>query len=122
MEYITPIEEGIKFLLVRGWLLNKVRAADVTGIPNRAKTLCLRRKKGKDGKEEELHEPEVLDLSKASTTVPQLAMAEMMAEDAHDRWASNLKKSSCMSYHTFLQYSHTLYYYMYIHTHNKYTH
>ena len=54
----------------------------------------MRKKKRKDGIEEDVYEPEVLDLSKVSTPVEMLATAEMMAEDAHDRWASNLKKTS----------------------------
>jgi hypothetical protein len=94
MEYVTQIEEAIKCLIVRGWCLSKVRAADFSGIPTRPKTVCLRRRKGKDGVEVVPYEPEVLDLSKVSTPLELLAMAETVAEDAHDRWASNLKKTS----------------------------
>ena len=98
-EYVAPIEEAIKYLIVRGWSLSKVRAADISGIPLRTKTLCLRKKKKKkDGSEEELYEPEVLDLSKVTTPVEMLATAEMMAEDAHDRWASNLKSTTSEHY------------------------
>ena len=93
-EYMTPIEETVKYLIVRGFFLSKVRAVDFSGIPLRTKTLCLRRRKRKDGTEEKVYEPEVLDLSKVSTPVKLLAMAEMIAEDAHDRWASSLKKTS----------------------------
>ena len=93
LEYVTPIEEAVKYLIVKGWCLSKVRAGDITGIPVRAKTLCLRKKKRKGGVEEPAYEPEVLDLSKVSTPVELLATAEVMAEDAHDRWASNLKKT-----------------------------
>ena len=101
-EYTLPIEEAIKFLIVRGWCLSKVKAADLSGVPSRPKTICLRRKKRKDGTEEIPYEPDVLDLSKVSAPVELLAMAEMMAEEAHDRWASQLKNSSgitiCVSY------------------------
>ena len=64
MEYLTPIEKSIKYLIDRGWCLSKVRAADISGIPIRARTRCLRKKKNKDGREEEVYEPEVLDLSR----------------------------------------------------------
>ena len=96
MEYVIPIEEAIKNLIVRGFCMNKVKAADLVGIPMRQKMQCLRRKKKKDGSgESEIpYEPEVLDLSKVSTPIEVLAMAEMMAEDAHDRWASDLKKTT----------------------------
>ena len=36
----------------------------------------------------------MLDLSKVSTPVEMLAKAEMIAEEAHDRWASQLKNTS----------------------------
>lgn len=71
-----------------------------------------------DRKEEELYEPEVLDLSKVSTSVLMLGVAEGMAEDAHERWASNLKKTSSECYiHTGRLYSLAVVYvctYMYI--------
>lgn len=76
--------------------MSKVREPDISGIPKRTKTVCLGKKKKKkmDREEEELYEPEVLDLSKVSTSVLMLGIAELMAEDAHERWASNLKKTS----------------------------
>ena len=73
-----------------------MRVADLTGVPARPRTVCLRRRRRQDGTEEIPYEPEVLDLSKVSTPVELLAMAEMMAEEAHDRWASQLKNTSGM--------------------------
>ena len=93
-EYTAPIEEAIKYLIIRGWLLSKVRVADTSGVPTRHRNMCLRRKKREDGTEEVPYEPEVLDLSKVSAPVEMLAVAEMMAEEAHDRWASQLRKTS----------------------------
>ena len=78
--------------------MSKVREPDISGIPKRAKIVCVGKKKKKkkkvDREEEELYEPEVLDLSKVSTSVLMLGIAELMAEDAHERWASNLRKTS----------------------------
>ena len=94
--------------------MSKVRAADFTGVPTRPKTICLRRRKRKDGTEDVPYEPEVLDLSKVSTPVEILAMAEMMAEEAHDRWASQLKKTSgTYSFRTsIMRYTYIRTYYM----------
>lgn len=74
--------------------MSRVREPDISGIPKRVKNLCLRRKKKENGELEELYEPEVLDLSKITVPVLMLATAEIMAEDAHERWASNLKKTT----------------------------
>ena len=81
--------------------MSKVREPDISGISKRTKTVRLGKKKTKkkmDRDEEELYEPEVLDLSKVSASVLMLGIAETMAEDAHERWASNLKKTSSECY------------------------
>ena len=70
-EYTVPAEEAVKYLLVRGWCLNKVRVADMSNIPTKTKVTCLRRRK-KDGVEERPYEPDVLDLSKVGTPVEAL--------------------------------------------------
>ena len=94
--------------------MSKVREPDISGIPKRAKIVCLGKKKKKkkvDREEEELYEPEVLDLSKVSTSVLMLGMAELMAEDAHERWASNLRKTSSECFIMKL----AIYIHMYVH-------
>ena len=102
---MVPIEEAIKYLIVRGWCLSKVRGADMSGVPSRPRTMCLRRRRRRDGTEEVPYEPEVLDLTRVTAPVELLAVAEMMAEEAHDRWASLLRKTS--GTHTYVLCTHT---------------
>ena len=68
MEYVSPAEEAVKYLLVRGWCLTKVRAADTANVPTKTRLTCQRRRK-RGGLVEKHYEPDVLDLHKVSTPV-----------------------------------------------------
>lgn len=123
---LEPAEDAVKYLLARGWSLNKVRPMDTHNIPYKQKMTCLRRLRkrvgsmsGRRREEETSYEPEVLDLSKVDTPIELLvsvgggggealvcysvvfvspqALAEQMAENAHDKWARELKMSDCES-------------------------
>ena len=64
-----PIVEAVKYLLVRGWSLNKLSPLDSHNIPIKAKMVCIRRpfrpkRKLKPEEEYRFYEPEVMDLSR----------------------------------------------------------
>ena len=66
----------MKYLLVRGWLLSKVRPMDIHSVPLKKKMTCIRRRKRRAGsfirkeeKEAADYEPSVMDLSKVETPV-----------------------------------------------------
>lgn len=66
----------MKYLLVRGWSLSKVKPMDTQSVPLKKKMTCIRRRRRRAGsfiREEEKqaadYEPSVMDLSKVETPV-----------------------------------------------------
>lgn len=74
--------EAIKYVLIKGWILSKVKDGGFQNIPLRQKTVCMRppkkkhkqrgkeKEKQSEGKEETIfYEPDVPDLSKIGMRV-----------------------------------------------------
>jgi len=69
MLYKKPTVQAVKFLLVKGWSLNKHNALDVESIPLLPKMVCMMKpswakKKLTPEQEYALFEPKVRDLTK----------------------------------------------------------
>ena len=74
----------MKYLLMKGWSLNKVRPLKTTNIPHKPKMTCMRRRKRRAlsmsgvAEESESYEPVVLDLSKVETPIELLVRSSWL--------------------------------------------
>ncbi|XP_077359216.1 ryanodine receptor 2 [Festucalex cinctus] len=87
--YCRPIRESLKTMLSWGWSINRIRESDPASLQNKSRRISLASQLSLEGAQ--CFNPRPIDMSNVTLSRDTQSMAELLAENYHNIWASKKK-------------------------------